>query len=205
MDNFASIGAVLGLSAGISPGPLLALLIAEVLQHGAKAGIKVALAPVITDSAIIILALFFAAKLASSDRALGMASLVGGLFVLFSGCQNLVAKSHELKIACVRPNSLTKGIIVSVLSPYPYLFWLSVGAPLLTKAMSRNMFTAWAFLGSFYICLVGSKMVLAVLVGRSRSFLQGKIYIYVRRAIGLLLCALAILLFRDGLSLANLK
>jgi threonine/homoserine/homoserine lactone efflux protein len=34
------------------------------------------------------------------------------------------------------PKSLTKGILANALSPHPYLFWLSVGAPTMSKAIS---------------------------------------------------------------------
>ena len=47
MIDFLTIGAALGLSAGLAPGPLLTLVISETLQHGVKSGVKVALAPVI--------------------------------------------------------------------------------------------------------------------------------------------------------------
>jgi len=46
---------VLGVSAGFAPGPLLTLVISETLQHDIKSGVKVALAPIITDLPIIIL------------------------------------------------------------------------------------------------------------------------------------------------------
>ena len=47
MINFLTIGTILGLSAGFAPGPLLALVISETLQHDIKSGVKVALAPII--------------------------------------------------------------------------------------------------------------------------------------------------------------
>jgi len=46
---------VLSVSAGFAPGPLLTLVISETLQHDIKSGVKVALAPIITDLPIIIL------------------------------------------------------------------------------------------------------------------------------------------------------
>jgi len=58
MLNFLGIGLILGLSAGFAPGPLLTLVISETLQHDLKAGVKVALAPIITDLPIIIFTLF---------------------------------------------------------------------------------------------------------------------------------------------------
>ena len=48
MLHFLTLGTVLGLSAGLAPGPLLTLVISETLQHDIRAGIKVAVAPFIT-------------------------------------------------------------------------------------------------------------------------------------------------------------
>jgi hypothetical protein len=53
MTHFLGIGIIFGLSAGLAPGPLLMLVISDTLRHGIKAGVKVALAPVITDLPII--------------------------------------------------------------------------------------------------------------------------------------------------------
>ena len=63
MIHYLTIGTVLGLSAGFAPGPLLTLVISETLQHDIKSGIKIALAPIITDLPIIILTLFILSKL----------------------------------------------------------------------------------------------------------------------------------------------
>lgn len=54
----------MGLSSVLAPGSLLTLVISETLQHDTRAGIKVALAPVITDLPIIVLTLLILSKLA---------------------------------------------------------------------------------------------------------------------------------------------
>ncbi len=100
-----------------------------------------------------------------------------------------------------RPEVLDEGGAGKSLSPHPYLFWLSVGAPLLNKAMSASPAALIAFLGGFYALLLGSKVLLAILVGRSKAFLQGTAYRNIMRLLGLLLGFLALLLFRDGLTL----
>ncbi len=53
--------AFLGLSGGLTPGPLLTLVVSETLKYGTQAGIKVSLAPLLTDTPIIlaVLWLFF--------------------------------------------------------------------------------------------------------------------------------------------------
>jgi threonine/homoserine/homoserine lactone efflux protein len=65
VTDFLIIGIILGLSAGFAPGPLLTLVISESLQHGVRSGIKVALAPIISDLPIILLTLFIASKVYS--------------------------------------------------------------------------------------------------------------------------------------------
>jgi hypothetical protein len=56
-------GAFLGLSCGLAPGPLLALVVAQTLRHGLREGCKMALTPLVTDAPIIIIAPVVAAKL----------------------------------------------------------------------------------------------------------------------------------------------
>jgi threonine/homoserine/homoserine lactone efflux protein len=204
MINFLTIGIILGLSAGFAPGPLLTLVISETLQHDIKSDVKVALAPIITDLPIIILTLFILAKLSNFHNILGIISLTGGLFILFMGYESIRTKGVELNLQEAKPQSLKKGILANALNPHPYLFWFSVGAPTMTKAMSLNIVAPLAFISSFYALLVGSKILLAILVGKSKSFLGGNVYIYTMRFLGLILCILAFALFRDGIKLLGI-
>ena len=204
MNHFLITGILLGLSAGLSPGPLLTLVVSETLRHGIRSGMKVALAPMITDLPIILLTLFVLSKLADFHSVLGLLSLAGGFFVLFMGFESLRAKGVELDIQTEQPKSLTKGVLANALNPHPYLFWLSVGAPTMIRAMNIRPVAPVAFLFGFYVFLVGSKVLLAIGVGKSKSFLNGRIYVYVMRSLGLALCVLAFVLFRDGLKLLGL-
>ncbi|MCF6291043.1 MAG: LysE family translocator [Desulfobacterales bacterium] len=195
------IGTILGLSAGLAPGPLLALVISETLEHDVRSGIKVALAPVITDLPIIVLTLFILAKLAHFHNVLGIISMAGGCFVLYMGYTGIRTREVALNTGEAPPKSLTRGILVNALNPHPYLFWFSVGGPTMTRAMEQGIFAAAAFVGSFYLLLVGTKIILAMVVGRSKSFLNGRVYLYTMRLLGLILCGLALVLFGEGLQL----
>lgn len=199
--TFLTIGIILGLSAGFAPGPLLTLVISETLQHDVKSGVKIALAPIITDLPIVIVSIFILSKVSNSDSILGLISLMGGFFILYMGYENLKTKGIEFSLQDIKPQSLKKGILANALSPYPYLFWISVGAPTMTRAIEYNNIAPLAFLGSFYSLLVGSKIVLALLVGKSKFFLAGKVYIYIIRFLGMVLCGFAFALFREGLKL----
>ncbi len=201
MIQYLTIGIILGLSAGISPGPLQTLVISETLQHGVKSGIKVALAPVVSDLPIILLTIFLLSKLNNFHFILGVLSLAGGAFILSVGIAGVRTAGIKLDLSKAESKSVAKGVLTNVLSPYPYLFWLSVGAPIVTQAFNHSVSGALSFILGFYLCLVGSKILLAMLVGRSKSLLTSTGYIHTMRILGGILCVLAILLFRDGLRL----
>lgn len=204
MTEFATIGIVLGLSAGFAPGPLLALVISETLRHDIKAGIRVALSPIFTDLPIVVLTLFVLSQLSDFHNILGIISLIGGCVILYMGWESMNLKHSKSDLSEAAPKSLTKGILANVLSPHPYLFWFSVGGPIMNRAMQRDVTAGAAFIGGFYVFLIGSKIVLAILVGRSKSFLSGTVYRCFMRLLGAALCILALLLFRDGLKLLGI-
>jgi threonine/homoserine/homoserine lactone efflux protein len=201
MLTFLTAGTVLGLSAGFAPGPLLALVVSETLQHDRKAGVKVALAPVITDLPIIIFSLLVLAKLSRFHNILGIISFIGAFFILYLGIMNMKIRGVQIDADSSPKKSLQKGILVNALSPHPYLFWLTVGGPTTIKALDLSLLAAISFVLCFYVLLVGSKILLAMLVSRSRSFLQQNTYILTMRLLGLILIILAGYLFQDGLQL----
>jgi threonine/homoserine/homoserine lactone efflux protein len=204
MITFLSAGIVMGLSAGFSPGPLMTLVITQTLRHGVREGIKVALAPLVTDLPIILAAAFLLSRLVNYHAVLGGISLIGGLFVLLLAWESIRITGVDTSRRDTAPQSLGRGIIVNLLSPYPYLFWLTVGAPMIIKGWATSPFRAGAFVAGFMVCLIGAKIVIAVTAGKSRQLLSGPAYRYLMRALGVLLLIFAVLLFRDGIVMLGL-
>jgi threonine/homoserine/homoserine lactone efflux protein len=198
MEIFLTAGLILGLSAGFSPGPLTTLVISQTLQYGAKEGIKVSLAPFITDAPIVVLSVFVLAKLSNFDSLLGVISIGGGFFLIHLAWQSFKTGKINVEDAARDPRSLGKGVMVNFLSPNPYLFWISVGAPTTVDAWSRSGLKAVGFLAVFYICLVGGKMTIAIIAHRSKSLLTGAGYNIVMNILGALLLVFALFLFREG-------
>jgi uncharacterized membrane protein YdcZ (DUF606 family) len=58
---------------------------------------------------------------------------------------------------------------------------------------------------SFYGLLVGSKVILALLIGRSRMFLVGKGYRTVLRILAGILALFAFILIKDGFALLGIS
>ncbi|MDX9714416.1 MAG: LysE family translocator [Dissulfurispiraceae bacterium] len=204
MLYFLTLGTLIGLSSGFTPGPLFALVISETLKHGVKAGVKVALAPVLTDLPIIMLTMLVLSKVSDFDSILGLISLCGGLFLLYMAWENIKSKRIDVLSRDLKERAIAKGMLANVLNPGPYIFWLTVGAPIVVKAMNNGMSILLVFIMSFYVFLVGSKIVIAVLVNKSRAFFSGKIYVYTMRMVAVILCALSGILFYEGYRLLNI-
>jgi len=199
MYEYFATGILLGLSAGLAPGPLLTLVIAETLRAGTRAGIRVALAPLITDLPIVWLCLALLGQLQSRELVMGAIALLGAGFLMRMGWENLRLGAGEIWIDHGRSGSLRKGILVNLFSPYPYLFWLSVGGPLVIEGAQTGLTQPLAFLAAFYVCLVGAKILLAVLTGRTANLFSSPLYLWSLRALGILLLGWALGLFWEAL------
>lgn len=199
--SFCLIGASLGLSAGLSPGPLLSLVLSQAMGHGAREGIKVALAPLVTDAPILLLAWFVLSRLENRSTALGLLALAGACLLARYAWECLTARPPVADEAQQAPCSLRRGVTANLLNPHPYLFWTTVGMPTLLAAAQAGTAAVLAFLGVFYLGIVGSKILIAVLAGRFRTFLASRAYRLIMAALGLSLLAFAVTFARQGLAM----
>ena len=134
----------------------------------------------------------------------GIISLAGSAFLLYLAYESITFKGIDADKAGKAPVSFRKGIVANLLSPHPYLFWISVGTPLLFKAYEISLFQTLLFLAGFYFCLAGSKIAVAIAVEQSKAFLTNKLYIIIIRTMGIALLVFAALLVKEGLELLDL-
>jgi threonine/homoserine/homoserine lactone efflux protein len=201
---FIISGIVFGLGGGLTPGPLMTLVITETLKHGTKEGLKVAMAPLITDFPVVLISIFLLSKLSEINIIIGIISLVGAVFLVYLGYESFTFKGVEIDSSQFKPRSLKKGIIANVFNPAPILFWISVGAPTVLKGYEVSLMAAIYFVFFMYFFLVGSKLLTAMLVGRSRQFLKSRNYMLIIKVLGIVLFVFAVVFFKDGLELLNL-
>ncbi|WP_069803426.1 LysE family translocator [Thermogemmatispora onikobensis] len=206
------LGISYGFTAGISPGPMLGLVITQTLQRGWRAGNLVALAPLITDLPIVVLAVLLISQLPPS--ALGWLAVAGGLFVLYLGGETALtayryaqsasssqALSPSVSATAASGTVLWRAVLTNALNPHPYLFWGTVGAQLLIRNYEeQGAGGPILLLLGFYAFLVGTKLAVAFAVNRSRHWLQGPLYHRMLFLSALLLVALGLWLLVEGLS-----
>jgi threonine/homoserine/homoserine lactone efflux protein len=192
------LGLTLGLGAGVAPGPLLAVVIRATLEGGFAAGARVAVGPLITDLPIIAVAAVLAAAL--PEQALAALGIAGGAFLVWLGVEALRDEPAPVEAAAGAPpvvaGSLRRGAVVNLLNPHPWVFWITVGVPILGDGTAAQ---AALFLIPFYIMLIGSKLAVAAVLGAGRErLLRGAGYRWALRASGILLLAAGVALAVEG-------
>lgn len=195
------LGIGLGIGAGVTPGPLLGLIIAETLRGGWRAGMLVALAPPLGD--VVVVSLCFLVLVRLPEGVLPLLGIGGGLYILFLAWETFrtVAPFPPAKESSLGDprRSFSRGLIVNLLNPHPYIFWLTVAGPLVARSYHQSAFgSIIAFVCGFYGCLVGSKLVVALLIHSGRARLQGRGYQIALRASGGLLLIFGLMLMWGG-------
>lgn len=197
--TFLAAGSIFGLAGGFSPGPTTTVVVSQTLRFGVLDGMKVAIAPALTDAPIILVAVLLVGQLAKFEPVLGIISILGAVFLFYLAFESFRVRGIEIDETDVEPRSIGKGFMANLLNPHPYLFWFVIGAPKLLEAAAISWITAVAFLAGLYVCLIGAKILVAFLVGRSRSFLTSRGYVGVNRILGVVLAGFSIFFLRDGM------
>src|SRR5579863_3970219 len=193
-------GIVLGFAAGISPGPMLGLVINQTLRRGWRAGNLVALAPLLSDAPIIIVMVLVLGHVPMF--VLHGMSLLGGTFVVYLGIETVRSVRAEVAIDTkVRSGRiLLPAVATNLMNPHPYLFWATVSGTLLIQSFATGGIAASsAFVIGMYALLIGTKLGIAFLVSRSQNWLKGRIYHALLIGSGLLLVGLGMLLIWEGI------
>jgi threonine/homoserine/homoserine lactone efflux protein len=130
--------------------------------------------------------------------ALAALSGAGAVFVAWLAWDALHA---EPAAEAPKGGDLRRAAIVNALSPHPWLFWLTVGGPLLVDAAADSAWPAAGFLAGFYAALVGAKIAVAVVVdaGRRRHPELGRMTA-ARVVAAVLLAAVAAVLLYDAVT-----
>jgi len=155
-------GIVLGFAAGISPGPMLGLVINQTLRRGWRAGNIVALAPLLSDAPIIVVMVLVLGHLPTF--VLNIVSLLGGTFVVYLGIETVRSVRSEVAVDTQVGSGriLLPAVATNLMNPHLYLFWATVGGTLLIQSfVTVGIAASSAFVIGMYALLVGTKLGIA--------------------------------------------
>lgn len=192
-------GIVFGLAAGLSPGPLITLVVSETLKNGKKEGIEVAISPLISESPIILFVLVILSSVPGNSILMGIISLLGACFLTYLGLSNLKANVKVSRDRLEKDSPLLRGITTNLLNPNTYMFWLTIGGPRILESAQVHVSATILFILGFYMMLVGSNTTVAIAVNKSKTLIESKYYAYIIRALGMVLIVFALIFVRDAL------
>ncbi len=191
MDFFV-IGLLLGISAGVSPGPLMAVLISETLKGNIKNGVIISIVPVLTDIPLIIILLIFLHKIEYQEMIIKVLSFCGFIVLFYYGIKDIFTSKVNLDINKSSIGSLKKGLLTNILNPHPYIFWGLIGVPFM---VGGTIFQMIGFVSGFFAGIVGSKIAIALVTEKSKKFINSRYYIYLIRGSGIVLIIFGMILF----------
>lgn len=173
--RYVILGSLIGLVSGLVPGPFSALVAASGLRNGFSAGLRVAIVPLFTETAIALLSVLLLSRL--PDGVLRWLGLAGGLFLLY-----MAKRTWDLAHATETVGSgededtggstMLRAATLAVVSPTPWIFWLVVASPLLLGAWRAGWGMAALFVGSFLVGLVGVHVSVAAIAGHGHERLS---------------------------------
>lgn len=177
MIAFLLKGIVLGFTAAAQPGPFQAYLLSQVTQHGWRKTLPATLAPLISDGPIVALMLFALRDVPPS--VLAGIRIAGGAFILYlaylavhSYLRSQAAKDQPTPSTsnAVDEAKPSRGIwhssLMNLLNPNPYIFWGTVGAPIVLDGWRISPGHAYAFMLGMYGLLIGGLALFVVIFGK---------------------------------------
>lgn len=193
--TFLALGAGIGFVAGVSPGPVLTLVVTETLKGGWLRGAAVATGPLLADGPIVVVAVTLVRHL--PDQFEPAMSLVGGVFLVYLAVTAALTtrRAHVPRPGQVSASGgLLTGLLARALSPHPYLFWFLVGGPALVHAAQSGWPAAATFVAGYYVTIVGSNVGLALILHRWIGLLSQRVYRSVLLLASLILAAYGLVL-----------
>jgi threonine/homoserine/homoserine lactone efflux protein len=194
MSSLVFQGICFGFLAGISPGPFLGLIVSNSILYGFRVGAWIALIPLICDPIVFALSYFVWAQLPSAI--VGYAPLFGCAVLIFLGAKTFLTRNQSELFSRTdernRNNSTKKAtiqaVVIQLLNPDPYFFWITIGIPLILKETSRwGSVAIPAFLLGFYVTLITISLAIVIVVDVKKRFLPAQGIFYLTKLSGLLL------------------
>lgn len=196
------LGICLGVAAGVSPGPLMMIVISSALRYGWPAGVAAAFAPLVSDAVVVAGVLLVLDRLPAAG--LPLLGTVGGFVVIWLGITTVrESRTATLSLTDATPvaaslwTALRRATMINFLSPHPWLAWATALGPLTLATWDRRPPAAVALLIAFYAALVGAKAVVAVLVAAGRRHLSDAGYRRTLVVAGVLLCLTGVALVAE--------
>ena len=160
-------GIVLGLYAAILPGPFQAFMLSKSLQNGWRSTLSLAFVPLLTDLPVMLVMLILLAQM--PVWLMDYLRFAGGIYLLYLSWNTLQRYKESNNPSDNPPESGQRGffqsILINYLNPNVYIFWGTVGVPIILEGLESSTAQGISFILGFYLTLVIALAVMIYLFG----------------------------------------
>ena len=188
----------IGFSVASIPGPTIILIATQTLRHGPRAGVITMAAPLTLDALLMVpLGLILQTSL-FVGRGAALLGLCGAAFLIWLGMQSIGAGVKHAA-AGFDPTvgradgakeipAFLKGLLTHVTSPFPYLYWATVGASFIRQGFANGgIVGAAVFPLGFWLGACSFTLIVIYLVARGKKLLPSRLEPYLHHLSGALL------------------
>src|SRR4030042_2634542 len=180
---------IVGFSGALVPGPMLTLVISSVARKGFWTSFFIVVGHSLLELVVVISFFLGILKYLSSPLITKIIGILGGTLLLYIGVDIIISvfkKKYTIDFkSMLKQRTITgkstgtvilKGILISLMNPYWYIWWISIGAAFLIKSVEFNTLGV----SSFYVGHISADFIwylfIGFLVNTGRRFFNQKIY-----------------------------
>lgn len=203
---------IVGFSGALVPGSMFTFVISSVAKKGFWTSFFIVVGHSILELAVVIAFSLGLLKYLENPLIIKIIGIVGGVFLLYLGADILISIIRKRFIIDFKSmigkrtmNTrstgiiILKGMLVSLMNPYWYIWWISIGAAFIVKSVKFDTGGVTAF----YIGHISADFIWYLFVGflisTGRKFFNQKIYNGILIACSLFLFYLGIRFILDAL------
>lgn len=180
---------IVGFSGALVPGPMLTLTISSVAQKGFWSSFFISLGHSILELVVVVSFFLGILKYLDNQLVMKIIGILGGLFLLYLGA-DLIYSVFKKKIKLnLNPsldkinidrkysfNFMLKGAVVSLINPYWYIWWVSIGAAFMIKSVKFNIIGVSSFFFGHISADFIWFMFIGFLITSGKRFFNQKVY-----------------------------
>jgi len=159
----------MGLYAALQPGPFQTYILSESLRRGWRKSLPMAFAPLVSDLPPVLVTLLVLSRM--PQGVLDSLRIAGGLLMLYlaRGAYKAFTEEKEKRAAdeATPAKSLLSAAAINILSPSVYLFWSTIGAPIVLEGWQISPMHGLSFVIGMYTVFIPALATLIILFAQT--------------------------------------
>jgi threonine/homoserine/homoserine lactone efflux protein len=185
------MGFVVGLSGAMMPGPLLVYTISQVLEKKKGSAFWIVCGHMCIEAVMIVLILLGLKQLIGSKAVYNTVSLLGAAGLIFMGT-TIIIRAKKMNLALGENLDFTSGLVAggvffTAFNPTFPLWWVSIGASLLSRALLAGAVGVMALVFGHWLADLGWYSMVVSAVGRGKSWLNERKFRICLKILGVVL------------------